>query len=147
MSSPLACHARSSWLSERCLDECKAARVERGCGLVFHLVAGNLEHFFLQAHRVPSGAGFLLARPVDWKLRRSCKTRDMEDTRARERNLGSSGAARLEFERAQIARLEAGCIGVSDVLGEQTLALLVPLHLRPHIENSGMLEIGIAPPR
>ena len=61
-------HLRLSF-AKCCLDQAEAARVERACGLVVHLVLRDLEHLILDVHAVTAWAGLHVIGPHGLELR------------------------------------------------------------------------------
>src|SRR5690349_18109410 len=96
-----------------------------------HLVLGHLQHLFFEAYGVTAGA-LLGAAVLALKNTRAAAhgAADMRRIRPLQRNLLGDGRCPVKSWRAEIARAEIWRVCVGDVLGEQTLALLVPLHLR-----------------
>src|SRR5712691_5625804 len=126
-------------LAERGLDQAESAAVEGGRRLEVHLVGGDLEHLVLEAHRVARRAHLEIALPRALKPR-GIRARAGKVERARPHHGQSGRGPRLvEIRHREITRLEIRGIGVGDVLCQQLLAFLMPLHLGPqHREDRNL---------
>src|SRR5436309_7946330 len=124
----LSCHLA---LTQRGLDQREPARVERGRGLVVHGVRRHLEHLVLETDRIAGRPRFEVELAVKAEPRRSAARRIANVTRirARERERACRRPGLVEIQWNEIAWRELWSVGIGNVLRQQALALLVPLHL------------------
>ena len=115
------------------LDEAEAFAIEGAHRLKIHLVVGDLHHLVLEADGVAGGPGLetgllVLVETVPATTGRG----DMGGAGPQQRqrpNRTRNRAAIVKFGFDQVAWLEIRRVGIGDVLGQNALPLLVPLHL------------------
>src|SRR3954470_8662437 len=100
----------------RGLHEAKTAGVERGRGLIVHLVTGDLEHLVFEIHRIAAGPDAALGAEFGDELRAaSCPhARHVPGIGHIHRERGDARGV-VEFRRGEIARTEMRRVGVGDV--------------------------------
>ena len=143
---------KGSALSDGDLQGVEALLVERGRKLVIRLIVAGLHHLFFEIDAVSARPDFEfrhLARvgPRTLGASRQADMRGVGHGKAATRRRGTqwlreAGPGLAEIGTGEVARLEAGQIGVGDVLGQELLAGLVPLHARAQHAEDGKVGDG-----
>jgi len=113
-------------LADRRFDQRQAVGVDRRHRIVARLIAGELEHFLFMAHGGAARARLVAEISIVVEMRAAADRFDMARIGARHADRHPLQRAR-EIRRRQIACAVTGCFGIGDVLGEHSLAFLVPL--------------------
>src|SRR6266481_5658545 len=140
-----SCLYPASALADRGFEKMQALAVERGHRRVVHLVGGNLEHLVLEIDRIAGGPGLEACLAIQREALSDTGRSNMAGRGAHHRqrsHRSGAGGCRIEFRLDQIARLEIRRVGIGDVLGEQALTLLMPLHLGPQRRQHGKIVDG-----
>jgi hypothetical protein len=116
--------------AERGLEEIEAAGVERGRRLIIHLVRRHLDHLVFQVDGI-AGRADLVTAAGRAKLRTAVTGKSGEmaavGLRHAERRVLSQHRP-FDIRRHEVARPNFRHVGIGDIVGQDLLAFLVPLH-------------------